>query len=56
MSRRNLDAVGIANAKPLLGNGRDIADSVLVIQEVALHFEVGAIADFDDVAVAQRID
>src|SRR5215217_5032229 len=47
LSRRNLDAIGVAHAEPLLRDRGHIADAVFVVQDVALDLEVGPIADLD---------
>src|SRR4051794_40688631 len=56
LARRDVDAVGLAHAEPLLGDLRDgvavALDLVLVVDDVALRFHVVAVLDVDRKAVA----
>ena len=56
LAARDLDAVGVAHAEPLLGDLRDdvavALDLVLVLDEVAAGLQVVAVLDLDVVPVA----
>src|SRR6516225_8105593 len=60
MAGRDLDAVRIGDAEPLLGHSRycgvPVVERVLVVEDVALHVQVRAVTDLDHPAVAKRRD
>src|SRR4051795_12636473 len=56
LAGRDVDAVGVTHAKPLLGDGRDrvavALDLVLVVDDVSVRLHVGAVLDVDSEAGA----
>jgi hypothetical protein len=56
LARRNVDAIGVPHSKPLLGDRGDrvavALDLVLVVDDVAVRFHVGAVLDVDSEAIS----